>query len=174
VSAVNNKVNRRHVSRVNKVNRLQCSRVNNKVNRRQCSADVFVRRGQGKDEHFEVKVSLLTVMGESWSVFRRYSHFREMHHSLRLKFPRSETHTLKTQHTVACLEFPPKKLFRNKDEKMVSERRPKRFRIHSEIICTLSEVKFFFFSTTSEQTSRLRISPFFKKGVFESSSHGTG
>lgn len=76
----------------------------------------YVLRGQGKDEHFEfeVKVSLfrikflfmlqwvqlsalvglvlslrlqITVMGEMWTVFRRYNRFREMHKSLRLKYP---------------------------------------------------------------------------------------
>lgn len=74
----------------------------------------YVLRGQGKDEHFEfeVKVSCLsfsvcsktkvieylvfhssvsslqiTVMDETWTVFRRYSRFREMHKSLKLKYP---------------------------------------------------------------------------------------
>lgn len=29
----------------------------------------------------------ITVMDETWMVFRRYSRFREMHKSLKLKYP---------------------------------------------------------------------------------------
>ncbi|ROL46532.1 Kinesin-like protein KIF16B [Anabarilius grahami] len=46
----------------------------------------YVRCGQGKDEHFEFEVKI-TVLDETWSVFRRYSRFREMHKSLKLKYP---------------------------------------------------------------------------------------
>ncbi|CAK6984467.1 kinesin-like protein KIF16B, partial [Scomber scombrus] len=67
----------------------------------------YVLRGQGKDEHFEFEIA---VMDETWTVFRRYSRFREMHKSLKLKYPE-----------LAVLEFPPKKLFGNRDERMVAE-----------------------------------------------------
>ncbi|KAG5278313.1 hypothetical protein AALO_G00097580 [Alosa alosa] len=71
----------------------------------------YVLRGQGKDEHFEFEVKI-TVLDETWTVFRRYSRFREMHKSLKMKYPE-----------LGGLEFPPKKLFGNRDERMVSERR---------------------------------------------------
>ncbi|MEQ2214035.1 Kinesin-like protein kif16b, partial [Xenoophorus captivus] len=54
----------------------------------------------------------ISVMDETWTVFRRYTRFREMHKSLKFKYPE-----------LAALEFPPKKLFGNRDERMVSERR---------------------------------------------------
>lgn len=129
----------------------------------------YVLRGQGKDEHFEFEVKI-TVMDETWTVFRRYSRFREMHKTLKLKYPE-----------LAALEFPPKKLFGNRDERMVAERRN-----HLERYLR----NFFRVMMSSSSGSPLRIdsegglqlskhaicefSPFFKKGVFDYSSHGTG
>ncbi|XP_072799887.1 kinesin-like protein KIF16B isoform X1 [Vicugna pacos] len=71
----------------------------------------YVLCGQGKDEHFEFEVKI-TVLDETWTVFRRYSRFREMHKTLKLKYAE-----------LATLEFPPKKLFGNKDERVIAERR---------------------------------------------------
>ncbi|KAF4075410.1 hypothetical protein AMELA_G00234120 [Ameiurus melas] len=71
----------------------------------------YVLRGQGKDEHYEFEVKI-TVLEETWTVFRRYSRFREMHKSLKMKYPE-----------LGVLEFPPKKIFGNRDERMVGERR---------------------------------------------------
>ncbi|XP_078227536.1 kinesin-like protein KIF16B isoform X13 [Callithrix jacchus] len=71
----------------------------------------YVLCGQGKDAHFEFEVKI-TVLDETWTVFRRYSRFREMHKTLKLKYAE-----------LAALEFPPKKLFGNKDERVVAERR---------------------------------------------------
>nr|XP_020015104.1 kinesin-like protein KIF16B [Castor canadensis] len=127
----------------------------------------YVLCGQGKDEHFEFEVKI-TVLDETWTVFRRYSRFREMHKTLKLKY--SE---------LAALEFPPKKLFGNKDERVIAERRS-----HLE-----KYLRNFFSVMLQSATSPLHInkvgltlskhticefSPFFKKGVFDYSSHGTG
>uniref|UniRef100_A0A3P9C881 Kinesin-like protein KIF16B n=2 Tax=Haplochromini TaxID=319058 RepID=A0A3P9C881_9CICH len=128
----------------------------------------YVLRGQGKDEHFEFEVKI-TVMDETWTVFRRYSRFREMHKSLKLKYPE-----------LAALDFPPKKLFGNRDERMVAERQN-----HLE-----RYLRNLFRVMLSSSSSPLRadedglfhlskrdvcdFSSFFKKGVFEYSSHGTG
>ncbi|KAG7257966.1 hypothetical protein CRUP_024776, partial [Coryphaenoides rupestris] len=71
----------------------------------------YLLRGQGKDEHFEFEVKL-SVVDETWTVFRRYRRFRELHCNLKTKYPE-----------LAALEFPPKKLFGNRDERMVAERR---------------------------------------------------
>ncbi|XP_039542709.1 kinesin-like protein KIF16B isoform X5 [Pimephales promelas] len=124
--------------------------------------------GQGKDEHYEFEVKI-TVLDETWTVFRRYSRFREMHKSLKLKYPE-----------LAALAFPPKKIFGNRDERMIAERR-------SQLEQYLRN--FFHVMMTSSSASPLRtdecglqlskhavcdISPFFKKGVFDYSSHGTG
>ncbi|XP_063055588.1 kinesin-like protein KIF16B isoform X2 [Engraulis encrasicolus] len=128
----------------------------------------YVLRGQGKDEHFEFEVKI-TVLDETWTVFRRYSRFREMHKTLKVKYPE-----------LGALEFPPKKLFGNRDERMVSERRSLLERYLRN---------FFRVMMSPSSSSPLRaqedgvhlskhaicdISPFFKKGVFDYSSHGTG
>ncbi|KAM6164074.1 kinesin-like protein KIF16B isoform 2-T2 [Rhynchocyon petersi] len=127
----------------------------------------YVLCGQGKDEHFEFEVKI-TVLDETWTVFRRYSRFREMHKTLKLKYAE-----------LATLEFPPKKLFGNKDERVIAERRS-----HLE-----KYLRDFFSVMLQSGTSPLHInkvgqtlskhticefSPFFKKGVFDYSSHGTG
>uniref|UniRef100_A0A3B4AE76 PX domain-containing protein n=1 Tax=Periophthalmus magnuspinnatus TaxID=409849 RepID=A0A3B4AE76_9GOBI len=125
----------------------------------------FVLRGQGKDEHFEFEVKL-SLRDDTWSVFRRYSRFREMHHNLRLRFPQ-----------VACLDFPPKKLFRNKDEKMVSERRLQLQRYLRDLFALVQSWSPSPLRPDSEPLNKHHVyefSSFFKKGVFESSSHGTG
>ncbi|XP_054179621.1 kinesin-like protein KIF16B isoform X13 [Homo sapiens] len=110
----------------------------------------------------------ITVLDETWTVFRRYSRFREMHKTLKLKYAE-----------LAALEFPPKKLFGNKDERVIAERRS-----HLE-----KYLRDFFSVMLQSATSPLHInkvgltlskhticefSPFFKKGVFDYSSHGTG
>ncbi|CAN9510051.1 unnamed protein product [Ophioblennius macclurei] len=128
----------------------------------------YVLRGQGKDEHFEFEVKI-SVADETWTVFRRYSRFREMHRSLKVKYPE-----------LAGLEFPPKKLFGNKDERMVAERRTHLegyLRRVFQVMRTSSSSPL-----RPSEDGELRLSkrdicdfsPFFKKGVFESSSHGTG
>ncbi|XP_041905296.1 kinesin-like protein KIF16B isoform X2 [Corvus hawaiiensis] len=126
----------------------------------------YVLCGQGKDEHYEFEIKI-TVLDETWTVFRRYSRFRELHKTLKLKYPE-----------VATLEFPPKKLFGNKDERVIAERR-----------CHLEKyLRSFFSAMLKSPSSPLHIdkvgltlskyticefSPFFRKGVFDYSSHGT-
>ncbi|KAM6278988.1 kinesin-like protein KIF16B isoform 2-T2 [Porphyrio hochstetteri] len=126
----------------------------------------YVLCGQGKDEHYEFEIKI-TVLDETWTVFRRYSRFREMHRTLKLKYPE-----------LATLVFPPKKLFGNKDERVIAERRS-----HLE-----NYLRSFFSAMLTSPSSPLHIdkvgltlskhticefSPFFRKGVFDYSSHGT-
>uniref|UniRef100_A0A3Q3IX78 Kinesin-like protein KIF16B n=1 Tax=Monopterus albus TaxID=43700 RepID=A0A3Q3IX78_MONAL len=128
----------------------------------------YVLRGQGKDEHFEFEVKI-TVMDETWTVFRRYSRFREMHKSLKLKYPE-----------LAALEFPPKKLFGNRDERMVAERRnhlERYLRSLFRVMLSSSSSPLRSHADEGVHLSKHAIcefSSFFKKGVFEHSSHGTG
>uniref|UniRef100_A0A3B3TVP7 Kinesin-like protein KIF16B n=1 Tax=Poecilia latipinna TaxID=48699 RepID=A0A3B3TVP7_9TELE len=127
----------------------------------------YVLRGQGKDEHFEFEVKV-SVMDDSWTVFRRYSRFREMHRSLKSKYPE-----------LAALEFPPKKLFGNRDERMVSERRSHLERYLRNLFRVMLSCSGSPLRPDEDGVFRLskfnicEFSPFFKKGVFESSSHGT-
>uniref|UniRef100_A0A674E048 Kinesin-like protein KIF16B n=1 Tax=Salmo trutta TaxID=8032 RepID=A0A674E048_SALTR len=131
----------------------------------------YVLRGQGKDEHFEFEIKI-TVMDETWTVFRRYSRFREMHKTLKMKYPE-----------LAALEFPPKKLFGNRDERMVAERQShleKYLKNFFRVMMSPSSGSPLRTDSDSEgglQLSKHAIcdfSPFFKKGVFDYSSHGTG
>uniref|UniRef100_A0A2D4FHZ5 Kinesin motor domain-containing protein n=2 Tax=Micrurus corallinus TaxID=54390 RepID=A0A2D4FHZ5_MICCO len=127
----------------------------------------YVLCGQGKDEHYEYEIKI-SVLDETWAIFRRYSRFREMHQTLKLKFPE-----------LAMLEFPPKRLFGNKDERVIAERRN-----HLE-----KYLRDFFDAMLNSPSSPLYVnkeglilskhdicefSSFFKKGVFDYSSYGTG
>ncbi|XP_061129229.1 kinesin-like protein KIF16B [Syngnathus typhle] len=128
----------------------------------------YVLRGQGKDEHFEFEVKM-SVKDETWTVFRRYSRFREMHKSLKSKYPQ-----------LAILDFPPKKLFGNKDEKMVAERRNQLERYLRSVFEAMSASSGSPLRQDDQRAfpvskrSVCELSPFFKKGVFESGRHGTG
>ncbi|XP_038157653.1 kinesin-like protein KIF16B [Cyprinodon tularosa] len=127
----------------------------------------YVLRGQGKDEHFEFEVKI-TVMDDTWTVFRRYSRFREMHKSLKSKYPE-----------LANLVFPPKKLFGNRDKRMVSERRSHLETYLRKLFQVMLNSSGSPLRADEDGVYRLskfdicEFSPFFKKGVFESSSHGT-
>lgn len=99
----------------------------------------YVLCGQGKDEHFEFEVKI-SVLDETWTVFRRYSRFREMHKTLKLKYAEKylrEFFSVMLQSETSPLHI-------------------------NKVGLTLSK------HTICE------FSPFFKKGVFDYSSHGTG
>ncbi|KAM4693557.1 kinesin-like protein KIF16B [Discoglossus pictus] len=127
----------------------------------------YVLCGQGKDEHYEFEIKI-TVLEETWTVFRRYSRFREMHKTLKLKYPE-----------LTALEFPPKKLFGNKDERVIAERRThleKYLRNFFSVMLTSpsSPLHIEKVGLTLFKHTICEFSPFFKKGVFDYSSHGTG
>ncbi|KAM9057560.1 kinesin-like protein KIF16B [Megaptera novaeangliae] len=127
----------------------------------------YVLCGQGKDEHFEFEVKI-TVLDETWTVFRRYSRFREMHKTLKLKYAE-----------LATLEFPPKKLFGNKDERVIAERRSQLERYLRDFFSVMlqsatSPLHIDKVALTLSKHTVCEFSPFFKKGVFDYSSHGTG
>ncbi|XP_038872264.1 kinesin-like protein KIF16B [Salvelinus namaycush] len=114
----------------------------------------------------------ITVMDETWTVFRRYSRFREMHKTLKMKYPE-----------LAALEFPPKKLFGNRDERMVAERQSHLEKYLKNFFrVMMSPTSGSPLRTDSDSEGGLQLSkyticdfsPFFKKGVFDYSSHGTG
>ncbi|XP_063104736.1 kinesin-like protein KIF16B isoform X10 [Cavia porcellus] len=99
----------------------------------------YVLCGQGKDAHFEFEVKI-TVLDETWTVFRRYSRFREMHKTLKLKYAEKylrDFFSVMLQSATSPLHI-------------------------GKVGLTLSK------HTICE------FSPFFKKGVFDYSSYGTG
>ncbi|XP_074845480.1 kinesin-like protein KIF16B isoform X4 [Carettochelys insculpta] len=126
----------------------------------------YVLCGQGKDEHYEFEIKI-TVVDETWTVFRRYSRFREMHKTLKLKYPE-----------LATLEFPPKKLFGNKDERVIAERRSHLEKYLRNFFCMMlkspsSPLHIDKVGPILSKHTLCEFSPFFKKGVFDYSSHGT-
>ncbi|KAM6086732.1 kinesin-like protein KIF16B isoform 4-T4 [Theristicus caerulescens] len=98
----------------------------------------YVLCGQGKDEHYEFEIKI-TVLEETWTVFRRYSRFREMHKTLKLKYPEKYLRSFFS----AMLKSPSSPLHIDKVGLTLSK----------HTICEFS--------------------PFFRKGVFDYSSHGT-
>ncbi|XP_061212255.1 kinesin-like protein KIF16B isoform X7 [Neopsephotus bourkii] len=98
----------------------------------------YVLCGQGKDEHYEFEIKI-TVLDETWTVFRRYSRFREMHKTLKMKYPEKYLRSFFS----AMLNSPSSPLHIDK------------------VGLTLSKYTICEFS------------PFFRKGVFDYSSHGT-
>ncbi|XP_023931698.1 kinesin-like protein KIF16B [Lingula anatina] len=127
----------------------------------------FTLRGYGTDTHHEFEVKIRVLEEETWSVFRRYRRFREMHEHLKKKYPE-----------VAALQFPPKKWFGNRTEKVVKERQNQLQEYVQHVLrvcrknpdCPLHPNK----SKYLSKQTLFEFSPFFKKGVFESSKHGTG
>ncbi|KAM8774907.1 kinesin-like protein KIF16B isoform 5-T5 [Rhynchonycteris naso] len=99
----------------------------------------YVLCGQGKDEHFEFEVKI-TVLDETWTVFRRYSRFREMHKTLKLKYA--------------------EKYLRGFFGVMLQS--------------ATSPLHLHKVGLTLSKHTICEFSPFFKKGVFDYSSHGTG
>ncbi|XP_059504306.1 kinesin-like protein KIF16B isoform X2 [Stegostoma tigrinum] len=127
----------------------------------------YVLRGQGKDEHYEYEVKV-TILEDTWTVFRRYSRFRELHKTMKAKYPE-----------IGGLEFPPKKLFGNRDERVIAERRSHLERYLRNFLtlmlkCPTSPINPHSKDFTLSKHSLCEFTPFFKKGVFDFSSHGTG
>ncbi|XP_078001290.1 kinesin-like protein KIF16B [Glandiceps talaboti] len=125
----------------------------------------YMLRGHGRDSHhvFEVQVS---VLDNTWVVYRRYRQFRELHELMRQLYPE-----------VGALEFPPKRLFGNKSERVVSKRRGQlenymRCFIHVCLRlrnCPLSPGE----GRILSKHTLCEFAPFFKKGAFETTKYGT-
>ncbi|XP_032882178.1 kinesin-like protein KIF16B isoform X2 [Amblyraja radiata] len=127
----------------------------------------YVLRGQGKDEHYEFEVKI-TILDETWTVFRRYSRFRELHRTMKIKYPE-----------IASLEFPPKKLFGNRDERVIAERQSHLERYLRNFFALIlksptSPLNLYKEDFTLSKHTLCEFTPFFRKGVFDFSSHGTG
>ncbi|KAJ8045153.1 Kinesin-like protein KIF16B [Holothuria leucospilota] len=71
----------------------------------------FMLRGHGWDSFYVFEVHI-SVLEESWVVYRRYSKFRELHDYMRQKFPQ-----------IGALQFPPKRFLGNRSEKVVQKRK---------------------------------------------------
>ncbi|XP_064623778.1 kinesin-like protein KIF16B isoform X2 [Lineus longissimus] len=124
----------------------------------------FTLRGYGFDTHYEYEVKI-SVNGDTWSVYRRYNKFRDLQQTMKTVYP-----------AVAGLEFPPRKFFGNRSEKIASERQGKLETFMQNLIkvcevdlkCPLNPANHKFLS----KHVLCEFSTFFKKGVFEMSKHG--
>lgn len=72
----------------------------------------YTLRGSGTNAHIEYEVKVV-VMDDSWTLYRRYKRFRELHCYMKLKYGGK----------VTLPYFPPKMLFGNKSQRLVEERR---------------------------------------------------
>ncbi|XP_072907361.1 kinesin-like protein KIF16B isoform X2 [Hemitrygon akajei] len=127
----------------------------------------YVLRGQGKDEHYEFEVKI-TILDETWTVFRRYSRFRELHRTMKMKYPE-----------IGSLQFPPKKIFGNRDERVIAERQSHLEKYLRNFLTLIlksptSPLNLYKEDFTLSKHTLCEFTPFFKKGVFDFSSHGTG
>lgn len=129
------------------------------------SVPAFVLRGYGGDSHYEYEVKI-SLLGETWIVFRRYRRFREMQQYMKAKYP-----------ATSKIPFPPKRFFGNKSEKVVAQRRKqledylrRLFELCRSIPgCPLHVSNSALFS----KQCLWEFSNFFKKGIFETTKHGT-
>lgn len=126
----------------------------------------YTLRGSGSSAHIEYEVKVV-VMDDSWTLYRRYKRFRELHDYMKLKYG----------HKVTLPYFPPKLLFGNKSQRLVEERR-KMLEVYlielvnncrRDLSCPLHR--------TVQGLCKQHMwefAPFFRKGCFETSKHSTG
>uniref|UniRef100_A0A2K6SL37 Kinesin-like protein KIF16B n=1 Tax=Saimiri boliviensis boliviensis TaxID=39432 RepID=A0A2K6SL37_SAIBB len=128
----------------------------------------YVLCGQGKDAHFEFEVK---VSNGGWRLCSTFSYFQ--------KGMKLHVNILFLKYWLAALEFPPKKLFGNKDERVVAERRSRLEKYLRDFFSMMlqsatSPLHINKVGLTLSKHTICEFSPFFKKGVFDYSSHGTG
>ncbi|XP_050405593.1 kinesin-like protein KIF16B [Patella vulgata] len=121
-----------------------------------------LRKGSNSHHEYEVKI---VIGDENWTVFRRYSRFRELHFSLLKKFPE-----------MSLLVFPPRKLF-HKSEKVVIERRKQleEYMQHLMELCLRMEDCPLHPSKNKYLSRHIlcEFDSFFKKGLYEVSKYST-
>uniref|UniRef100_UPI00358FFF93 kinesin-like protein KIF16B n=1 Tax=Myxine glutinosa TaxID=7769 RepID=UPI00358FFF93 len=127
----------------------------------------YMLRGQGRDTHYEFEVKM-TVLHETWTVFRRYSRFRDLHKLMKERYLE-----------VSALKFPPRSFFAKWDERFVSERRGHLEAYLQNFVKLMLNIPASPLNLKNvgldlcKHTVCETVS-FFRKGVFDSSSHGTG
>lgn len=120
-------------------------------------------RGSGSSAHWEYEVKL-AAGPDSWTVFRRYRRFRELHMYMCHKYGQP----------VEELYFPPRRLFGNFTERVVAERRGQLEIYLQQLIVLCSELEESPLCGAPPCRATLaHFSPFFQRGVFETSRHTT-
>lgn len=125
----------------------------------------YTMRGSGSGAHYEYEVKIY-VNADSWTIYRRYKRFRELHHYMRLKYGNK----------VELPYFPPRKIFGSKSERIVEERRNYLEVYLNKLIqiCMKIEGCPLYSSQNLCKQDIYDFAPFFHKGCFETSKHGTG
>ncbi|ELT98871.1 hypothetical protein CAPTEDRAFT_195906 [Capitella teleta] len=126
----------------------------------------FAHRGSGLDGHYDFEVKCM-VLDETWTLFRRYSRFRELHLDLRKQYPE-----------ISALIFPPKRWFSSYSDKIAEERKQHLEDYLQNLLnvlfhrrnCILHPSKTLIYS----KQVLCNFHPFFKKGVFESGKYSSG
>ncbi|OWF53130.1 kinesin-like protein KIF16B isoform X2 [Mizuhopecten yessoensis] len=120
-------------------------------------------QGYGSDHHYEYEVKVI-IGDDSWTIYRRYSRFRQVHQDWKRKIPE-----------INSLVFPPKKLF-SRSEKVVAERQ-KQLELYMQnflSICQRTPSCSLHSSNNKYLTKQVLcdFETFFKRGLFEVSKHG--
>ncbi|XP_050738525.1 kinesin-like protein KIF16B [Eriocheir sinensis] len=123
----------------------------------------YEMRGAGSAAHWEYEVKI-AAGNESWTVFRRYRRFRELHMYMCHKYGQ----------LVEDLYFPPRRLFGNFSERVVAERRGQLEVYLQQLIVLCSDLEGSpLCGVTPSRAALASFSPFFQRGVFEISRHST-
>lgn len=126
----------------------------------------YTLRGSGSNAHIEYEVKVV-VMDDSWTLYRRYKRFRELHEYMKLKYGNK----------LQLPYFPPKLLFGNKSTRLVEERR-KMLEVY--LIELVNSCRRDLSCPLNRKVQGLckqhmwEFAPFFRKGCFETSKHSTG
>lgn len=125
----------------------------------------FIKRSSRWDLHYDFVIDL-QVGDEKWSVYRRYTRFRELHAELSCKYPEIQT-----------LQLPPKRWFVNLSGKIVNERQNQLEEYLRNILKLIQKnpasplhpqnVKYY------SKYTLTRFHDFFRKGLFETTKHST-
>lgn len=126
----------------------------------------FILRGAGSATHHEYEVRVV-VRNETWTIFRRYRRFRELHLRMKQKYGSQ----------IKNLYFPPKSFFRTRSEKLVRERQAHLERYLQQLIDTCLRLPACPLSAHTYETLTKQVIcdqiPFLRKGLFEVGKHGT-
>ncbi|KAI9582498.1 hypothetical protein GQX74_009885 [Glossina fuscipes] len=128
----------------------------------------FVMRGAGKQTHYEYEVRIVVPDGKL-CILRRYSRFRELHMSMKNLYGAK----------IVALPFPRRELFSSSSESVAKHRRRllELYLRRLIAVCTRIPQSPIYEGASGPGLTRItlsRLSPFFKKGIFENGKYGTG
>lgn len=121
--------------------------------------------GVGKTSYVEYEVCVTEQLGEekkSWSLFRRYSKFRDLHSNLAAKYGQA----------ITCLPFPSRKLFGSKSDTVSTERQRDLQHYLNNLLFTCTKISSCPLKTGLNRENLAALSTFFQTNNAESSETG--